>query len=107
MGCTEITSKTQLRQIKAQKVEERSFQFYPSQERKLLKEISLLDAKESESGLSLEEINCRHSKKGDLQDIVFKEEIYWGQKSRILWLKEGDKFTSFYHTFANGRKPEI
>ena len=32
-------------------------------------------------------------------DIITKEEIYWRQRSRQLWLSEGDKNTNFFPSF--------
>jgi len=33
-----------------------------------------------------------------------EEEKYWRKKSRSLWLKEGDKNTSYFHKQAEARK---
>lgn len=40
----------------------------------------------------------------ELEKITLMEEISWQQKSRTLWLKEGDKCTKFFHKVANSHR---
>lgn len=40
----------------------------------------------------------------ELSKLLEKEEAYWRQRSRAIWLKEGDKNTSFFHNKANQRQ---
>ncbi|XP_071923241.1 uncharacterized protein [Coffea arabica] len=42
--------------------------------------------------------------KGQLKKAYEEEEAFWNQKSRLRWLKEGDKNTQFFHATVKGRR---
>ncbi|XP_050263997.1 uncharacterized protein LOC126708238 [Quercus robur] len=67
----------------------------------LLSDLLGLDAREDLSGLSHEDQTRRTQIKGEIAHLASLEEISWRQKSRFLFVKEGDNNTRFFHRVAN------
>ncbi|KAK4594003.1 hypothetical protein RGQ29_017898 [Quercus rubra] len=70
----------------------------------LLETLKLLNAKEGEFGLSDAETCERAMARSEVENLLSLEEISWRQKSRMLWIKEGDNNTKFFYKMANSRK---
>jgi hypothetical protein len=64
-------------------------------------ELKVLDRTEEVRQLTEEEKDRRRQISKELEASLLQEEISWRQKSRIRWLKEGDKCTKFFHQVAN------
>ncbi|KAL0374642.1 UNVERIFIED_CONTAM: putative mitochondrial protein [Sesamum radiatum] len=51
-----------------------------------------------------EENKCKRARdKAELTKLILQEEVFWKQRSKDLWLKEGDRNSSFFHAKASRR----
>ncbi|RVW54237.1 putative ribonuclease H protein [Vitis vinifera] len=63
-----------------------------------------IDAIEQEGALSSDLAAQRAIRKGELEELILREEIHWKQKAKIKWVKEGDCNSKLFHKVANGRR---
>uniref|UniRef100_A0A7N2M4C3 Uncharacterized protein n=1 Tax=Quercus lobata TaxID=97700 RepID=A0A7N2M4C3_QUELO len=74
------------------------------QKKQLLEELTKLDAKEGDLGLTNGEKWHRANLRSQMEHLLSLEEISWRQKSRMLCIKEGDNNTKFFHKMANSHR---
>ena len=69
-----------------------------------LKQIVFWDSIEGDKVLIVEEQSLRKQALEEYKKWVIMEETSWRQKSKELWLREGDKNTGFFHKMAIAHK---
>ena len=70
----------------------------------LWSKLNTLDVKEDFQPLSEEGKLDQASFRADLEKVALLEEISWRQKSKMLFLKEGDSNTRFFHRMTNSNR---
>ncbi|XP_031101846.1 uncharacterized protein LOC116005747 [Ipomoea triloba] len=52
----------------------------------------------------MRDVEQYHNVERELSTLLAQEELYWRQRSKQLWLKEGDQNTKYFHQFASQRR---
>ncbi|KAL6340733.1 hypothetical protein AAG906_021271 [Vitis piasezkii] len=58
-----------------------------------------------QEGVLTSELSAQRAlRKGELEELILREEIHWRQKAKVKWVKERDCNSKFFHKVANGRR---
>ncbi|GKV27657.1 hypothetical protein SLEP1_g36796 [Rubroshorea leprosula] len=71
-----------------------------------VKKIEQVDMQNEISDLEEAEIVKRQEGFSEMWDVLRKKELIWKQKSRSMWVQEGDANTRFFHRVAKGRRAQ-
>ncbi|RVX19478.1 hypothetical protein CK203_005375 [Vitis vinifera] len=84
-----------------------TFGMLKERKKTILDEIANIDANEQEGALSSDLAVQRAVRKGELEEIILREEIHWRQKAKVKWVKDGDCNSKLFHKVANGDETGI
>ena len=72
-----------------------SFGELNTRKKSILNDRANFDATQQVGGLTSELLVQRTLRKGELEELILREEIYWRQKA-MKWVKEGDCKSKFF-----------
>ena len=78
-----------------------TFGMLKERKKSILDEIANIDAIEQEGVLSFDLSAQRVLRKGELEELILREEIHWSQKAKVKWVKDEDCNSKFFHKMAN------
>ncbi|XP_028125321.1 uncharacterized protein LOC114322240 [Camellia sinensis] len=74
------------------------------QKAKVVYALKVLDERKGAGVLSAADMSIREEVRKEFGHLARMEEISFRQKSRCLWLKDGDRNTEFFHRMANAHR---
>ena len=75
------------------------FEELKERKKNILNKIVSIDAIKREGNLSPELSALRALRKGELKELLLREEMHWRQKLRVGWVKERD-YNKYFHRVA-------
>ena len=99
-----FTRKLQFVKAKLKDWNKNTFRMLKERKKTILDEIAKIDANEQEGALSFDLVVQRAVRKGELEEIIMREEIHWRQKAKVKWVNDGDCNSKLFHKVANGRR---
>lgn len=73
----------------------------------IINDITMVDSQEGEGALPNNLITLRATKKEELEALLLSKEVYWRQKAKVGWAKEGDCNFRYFHRIPNRRKKKL
>ena len=81
-----------------------SLRSVPCQIKSLRDQLQLLEGKCQLLEVEIVDVGERNKTRKELNKLLHQEVLYWHQRSRVAWLRDGDRNTRFFHASASHRR---